>query len=938
MIPLRALCCALFVFAATARAGTTGHSEPWPHEHSDVPPDPRVTWGRLDNGVRYAVRENHEPKGRVYLILRVHAGSLHERDDQLGYAHFVEHMLFNGTRRYPGATLVEELQREGLEFGADSSAFTNTDTTFYNLDLPGNSEDRIARGLGVLREFADGGLFDKAYIKSERGVIESERRTRETTATPASEELDHFLFPDSRMSRRLPIGTTASVEAATAPRLLEFYRTWYRPSRMTVIAVGDAPAALLARLVTDAFATLQPAITAELPEPVAGPFAADGGTRARYIRSPVEGGLTSMIYAIHPARAGGDTVANRRQQVQEAAGFWILNERLQDIIRANPVEFGQAQASWQPFRSDISLSLVRIDSRAALWRRGLRTGEQELRRALDFGFTHTEVAEQIDRFRNFYLEAIRMDPTSASGTIAHSIRASLDGDAVFSSAQTNWDLVADTVSHLQPDSCSEQFRSAWSPSNRRLALIGPKSVRLDEKGILSAYEESRAGFLSAQADAPAVPFDYTDFGPPGAVARRNHVEAIDTESVEFANRSRLNVKRTDFEAGRIYLRARFGRGLAGQPYALPGLGMLATSLVTHSGLMRHDVNELRRILAGTPVSLDFEVQEDACYFNGVADPASLETLFRLLAAYLTEPAYRFSAYQRSVGEIQYYYAEMAHDPVSYLHAVSPLFLADGNVRYGSPRIEDTLSRSPQQVQQWLDPQLRGDLEVGLVGDLDPEAAIAIAGRTIGALPLRLPAPALDENHRPRFPVKPVHQVFKVDTPESKAVVQVSWPGTDDANFHRDRRIAVLGEIINDRLRVKLREEQGITYAPTADSWGSALWPGYGYLYVEVIVAPRQVDRTADLIRRIADDIRQHGITDDEFNRAREPRLATLSQDLRKNPYWLYHVLDRLQERPDVAQMPLTREDDYRRMTRADIEATARECLGGVSCALIVRPK
>jgi zinc protease len=937
MILSRALRVALAFLPVALAAGAP--SEPWPQEHSDVAPDPRIVWGRLENGLRYAVRENHEPKGRVYVTLRVHAGSLHERDDQLGYAHFVEHMLFNGTRRYPGATLIEELQREGLEFGADSSAFTTYDTTFYNLDLPQNSTERIARGLGVLREFADGALFDKAYIKTERGVIESERRTRETTSTPASEELDHFLFPDSLLARRRPIGTTVSVESATAPRLQEFYRTWYRPSRMTVIAVGDAPAAELERLVREAFASLQPATPAEPPEPDAGPFAAAEGVRARFIGSPVEGGLTSMIYAVHARRPGGDNVANRRLLAEEAAGFWILNERLQDCVRANPIEFGQAQASWTVFHRDAILSLVRVDSRANLWRRGLRTAEQELRRALDFGFTRTEINEQIERFRSFYLESIRTEPSTSSGTIANTIRNCLDGDEVCSAPQTNWDLVSDTISHLQPDSCGAQFRAAWAAGNRRLALIGPKSARADEKGILTAYTESKASFLSARLETPPVPFDYMDFGPPGTVVSRSHDAAIDTEKIGFANRVRLNIKRTDYEAGRVYLRARFGRGLQGQPYRLPGLGLMAATFFTHGGLLRHDENELRRILAGTPVSIDFEVQEDACYLNGVANAASLETLLRLLAAYLTEPAYRFSAYQSTVGELQFFYTEMAHDPVSYLHAISPLFLADGNVRYGIPRIEDTLSRTPQQVALWLEPQLRSEIEIGLIGDLDPEAATAAAARTVGALATRVPAPAVTEANPPHFPGKLVRQTFRVETPESKAVVQVSWPGTDNNDFHRDRRIAVLGAVIEDRLRVKLREELGMTYAPSGDSWGSTVWPGYGYLFVEAIVAPRQADRTADLVHRIAEDIRLHGITDDEFNRAREPRLATLDQDLRKNSYWLYHVLAELQARPEAAQLPLTRADDYRNMRREDIEQTARECLGAPgSCVLIVRPK
>jgi len=930
----------LFPFLLCVLAARSAVSEPWPHEHSDIPPDPRIEWGRLENGLRYAVRANHEPAGRVYLILHVHAGSLEERDDQLGYAHFVEHMLFNGTRLYPGATLVEELQREGLEFGADTSAFTTYDSTFFNLDLPQNSEERIGHGLQVLREFADGATIDKAGLKKEMGVIESERRTRETTVTPAAEELDHFLYPDSRLARRLPIGTTKSVEGATAPGLLEFYRTWYRPSRMTVIAVGDADPALLARLIREKFSSLQPAVDAEPVEPDAGPFGASDGTHAHFISVPGEAGTTSLIDCINPPRAGGDTVANRRLQVQEAAGFWILNERFQDVVRANPVELGQAQASWQDYRHSVRLSTVRVDSRAHVWRRGLRTAEQELRRALIHGFTANEVSEQIARFRHFYTEAIRTESTLSSPALAHTIRTCLESDMVCSSAETNWDLLADTVGHLQPDGCSEQFRAAWATGNRRVAVIGPRSVPVSDQGVLTAFEESQAGLLTAQDDVASAKFDYTSFGRPGEILQRNHVGSIDAETLEFANHVRLNIKRTDFEAGRVYLRARVGGGLLSQPEYLPGLGMMASGLLIEGGLGRHDDNELKRIMAGTTISLEFSVEEEACYFSGMASSDSVEMLLQLFTAYLTDPAYRFGAYQRAVGQLQSFYSETSRDPVAYLHALAPRLLADGNNRYGVPPIEQTLSRSPQQVQQWLQPQLtRGELEIGLVGDLDPEQVVAAATRTVGTLGKREPNPPPDSRKRAAFPSKPVKRVFKIQTSESKAIVQVGWPGTDDSDFHRDRRISVLGEILNDRLRVKLREELGITYAPSGDSWASKVWPGYGYLFVEVIVAPRQAEKAADLIMRIADDIRAHGITPDEFNRARQPRLAMLTQELRKNSYWLYHVLPRLQSAPAVVEMPLSRRGDYEAMRAGDINEVARECFGTRrSCVLIVQPK
>ena len=166
--------------AATAGGGLlaslAAFAEPWPHEQGDVPPDPAIRWGRLENGLRYAVRKNSEPAGRVSLIMQVAAGSVQEREDQSGYAHFVEHMMFRGTKKYPATSIVAFLQHEGLEMGADTSAFTTHSVTFYNLDLPHNTPAKISLGLSILRDFSDSAIIAKAEVKREAKVVASERR------------------------------------------------------------------------------------------------------------------------------------------------------------------------------------------------------------------------------------------------------------------------------------------------------------------------------------------------------------------------------------------------------------------------------------------------------------------------------------------------------------------------------------------------------------------------------------------------------------------------------------------------------------------------------------------------------------------------------------------------------------------------------------------
>ena len=921
---------------------TAALAAPWPHELGDVPPDPAIRWGRLDNGLRYAIRPNAQPAGRVYLILQVAAGSLCERDDQLGYAHFVEHMMFRGTKKYPATSLVGFLQHEGLAMGADTSAFTNYTSTFYNLDLPHNTPEKISLGLSVLRDFADGALITKAEVKLEAKVVDSERRTRDTPAQMVGEALNAFLYPDALLNRRMPIGTADSVANATAEGLQEFYRTWYRPSRMTVIAVGDVAPELMERLIQENFGSLKAATPVEPPEPDPGLRAGPADIEARFVPNPTPGGTSSLIYSLAPLANPADTLARRRQQLAENAGFSLLNARLGEIARKRPSEVGEAQAGWA---EDFGLTrkvFVRVDTRADLWRAGVRLAEQELRRALVHGFTADEVKIQVAAYQNLLAEAVRTAPARLSPQLAQAIRSALETNQVVVSPETEQDIAGPVVAALTPESCAADFRAVWAPASRRIAVIGSYPRPLTDQEVRTAYDDSAyASFFSEQDARPVEPFDYTDFGPPGTIKRRNRDERIETQSVAFANGVRANLKVTDYEKGRVYLRLRLGRGLATEPAGSPGLGLLAEGSYLTGGLGHYDNVELARRLAGDSLDFGFSVEEEGFYFTGMCGPDKLEKLLQVITAFLTDPAFRPEGFQGTVSRLQSYYPTVNREPVQFLRSACPTVMASGDFRYGLVPPDRIQQRSLAEVTAWLKPVLaKGAIEIGLAGDLDVESALGALSRTLGALPPRDVDPKPDPARHPVLPAKSINQTWILEGGDPhKAAVRVYWPGIDDDDFTESRRIQVLAEILNDRLRVKIREELGATYGPQDEVWGSEVWKGFGYFYVEIETAPAMAERVAVLTRRIAADIVSKGITEDEFERVIEPRLASLKQELRNNSYWTHHVLSRMQENPLRVSWPLTRSSDYHGMLRKDVEETARKYLGGGRVYIfIARPK
>ena len=264
-----------FLSAATVFAAAV----PFPQATSDLKPDPAARFGALPNGLRYVLRANKEPKDRASLRLLIEAGSAHERDGQQGLAHFLEHLAFNGSEHYPPGTLIEFFQRMGMNFGNDTNASTGFNRTLYLLELPDTKPATLAEGLKVFRDYAGGLLLRPEEIDRERGIILSERRSRDSVGWRTFVAQFKFLLGDSLLPRRMPIGEKEVIEQAKRDTFEDFYNTWYRPELMTLVAVGDFDVAALERDLVAGFSGLKPRGPAR-PAPDSGQLPDFKGTHA----------------------------------------------------------------------------------------------------------------------------------------------------------------------------------------------------------------------------------------------------------------------------------------------------------------------------------------------------------------------------------------------------------------------------------------------------------------------------------------------------------------------------------------------------------------------------------------------------------------------------------------------------------------------------------
>ena len=221
-----------------------------------IPLDTAVRTGTLPNGLRYYIRRNTRPEKRLELRLVINAGSVLEDDDQKGLAHFTEHMLFNGTKRFAKNDIVSYLESIGVRFGADLNAYTGFDETVYILPVPTDKPGLVERSFDVLEDWAGGALFDSTEVVKERGVVLEEWRGGLGAGARIRDKQFPVLFQGSRYANRLPIGDTTVLKGANPAPLKRYYRDWYRPNNMAVIAVGDYEPAQLEKLIRERFGRL----------------------------------------------------------------------------------------------------------------------------------------------------------------------------------------------------------------------------------------------------------------------------------------------------------------------------------------------------------------------------------------------------------------------------------------------------------------------------------------------------------------------------------------------------------------------------------------------------------------------------------------------------------------------------------------------------------
>jgi zinc protease len=852
--------------------------------------DTAVIRGTLPNGLTYYVRRNAEPRARAELRLVVNAGSVLEDADQRGLAHFLEHMAFNGTRRFQEHQLVDYLERIGMRFGPDINAYTSFDETVYMLQLPTDSAGVLDTGLQILRDWATDISLDSAEIEAERGVVIEEWRLSRGAGGRISDRQFPFLFAGSGYADRLPIGDTATLRTFRPATLRRFYERWYRPELMAVVAVGDFDPREMEERIRAEFggipASAQPVDRPETPLPF------PDSTRYMVTVDPeVPRGQVSINWMI-PDRP--DTaIADVRRGIVEGIYAGMLGDRMNEITLRPDAPFldvGSYQgASLRPLETFVLTASVAEGGAE----RGLAGLTAEVQRAARHGFTAAELEREKAELLRLWEQIYAERGKTTSGQFAGQYADNFLRRGVLRSLDDEYALQRTIIPEITLEEVNETARRLATYRDRVVLVTGPA-----REGLAPPTESRLAFVADSAARAPLDPWTETlSEAPllartptPGRVVAVDSVTDVGVIRWTLSNGARVVLKPTDFKDDEILFAATSKGGLSLLPDSLYRYGQTATAAVQLGGVGELSLTDLQKRLTGKAASVGSSVSEYSEGMNGFAAPRDVETLFQLVHLYFTQPRRDTASWTAYLQRGREALRNRGVTPESAFGDTLNAILSQNHARtrpfttatFDSLDIDRSIAIYRERFAD------AGDFTFYFVGRFDPDSLRRLAETYLASLP----GTGSDETWRDigiRPPAGVVRRTVRRGV-EPKARTALVFTGPAEFSREATAEISGLAQALEIRLRERLREDLGGTYGVgVSGSVERDPYPRYSFV-VNFGAAPERVDELTAVVFAVLDSVRAAGPLQEEVDKVREASRRSRETALRENDFWIGRLI------------------------------------------------
>ena len=849
--------------------------EATPIAHADdatIPDDPGVRIIKLSNGLTVYLRSNDRPGGSAEMRLAINAGSGQEDPDQSGTAHFLEHMLFNGTAQFPANKLIDTLRGFGMTFGADVNAYTTYDETVYELNVPTSESTNLTTGLDVLREWLSAATLDPAEVDSEKGVVLDEwRQSDQSFEGRVGKAIEAMMLTGSGYEDRQTIGTDVAIKSMTPELLRRFYDTWYRPDNAAIMVVGDIDVDKVESEIRNRFENL----------------AARGDSKPR-----VEPGLRTYVdpaatVLVDPDATTGDIsislpgkflvdnfVSTRRRNTLVALAFDMIATGLTDDVSRGLAPFVSATTDNHGVVRWLDAPSVTVSGEPGQLWKSLEALTLEFERARRFGFDKGELDRVVRGYRSAsQAEFDGSNTVQDVDLISRYIDHFLIGMPI-PDADTSFQIDKATYDNVTPESVGKAFNDLVASAAPHVLVVIPDSA---------AGVPTRDAVLARIAALPSLdiaPRQATTAGATELMAAPNPVHETESKTLvtdggfiaptmlTFANGARVVLNPTDIADNNIYLAATSPGGLSLVADSDVPEALSAVSVVTSSGIGDFDPVQLDTLLADAAIELYPSIGQTSEDFAGSSTTDDLELLFQLVNLYLSTPRFDQAGLDATISSLQPYVDDPNSDPDL------AAYTAYSDARYGSeprfrplPTADELAALDLDTIERvWRDRfSNAGDWIFALSGDFDLDAARDLARRYIGTLS----GTSSVEQYKD-FQIDPPSTIVTKDVHAGtgeKASLNFEWNAPTAETVGESVYADLLTSVLNTRLTDHIREELGASYSPSA-SVGILREPDHLVeSFLNITGDPASISKLSTIVIDDITSLRTVGPTSAEFDAA-----------------------------------------------------------------------
>lgn len=855
-----------------------------------IPFDKDVRTGKLSNGLTYYIRKNVKPENKVDLRLVINAGSILESDDQQGLAHFMEHMCFNGTKRFPKNQLVDYLQSIGVKFGQHLNAYTSFDETVYFLPIPSDSPEKLEKGFQILEDWAFNANLTPEEIDKERGVVLEEYRL----GLGADKRMEDRYIPkimyNSHYANRLPIGKKEILENFTYDKVISFYKDWYRPNLMSVIVVGDINVDEMEQKIKDHFASYsnpvneKPRKTFDVPGHKQTLIAIEKDKEAT-------DNLVQLMYKDAGAPKVTTTVADYKYNLTEGLFTTMLNNRLDELTNSNnpPFSYGysyhggtfaRTKEAYQSFA--MTQENKQLDA--------LKVLVYENERAKKFGFTQGEFEraklDMITRMESMLKEKDKRN----SEQYVWQYQSHFLEKAPVPGIEWSVDMTKKLLPQISLNDVNTFLKEYIKEENRVVVLTSPdkenikpitekevlESLKINEKEI-KPYEDTAvaAGLLRNNPKA-------------GTVVKTEVNEVLGSKTLVLSNGAKVTFKKTDFKNDEVLMEA----------VSLGGSNLytdedfkktqFANGGLAEAGFSGLKTNDISKFMMGKIANVTPYISTFTEGLRGNATPGDLEYMFQMIHAYFTDLNQDSEAFEAYKSKQSAFYENLGAQPNFYFQQELYGMLNKNNPRFNGIFPDAKKWAQTDYALAYKKYKERfanaGDFEFFFVGNIDEKALTDFAVTYIASLPATgEKESAKDVGYRNiKGEIKKI--VNKGKDPKSN--VQIMFYGETDYTSKEALHLRALGEVLTIKLIEQLRESESGVYGVNARGFMSKLPYGNYSFNITFPCGPENAEKlTASALNELQKII-DNGPEEKDLAKFKEAELLEFKKQMKENRYWM----------------------------------------------------